>query len=65
MVGAAGTAKDSKNTPDYKLRLFMYEEQVVNGVFQAGPKCNYTPARLQEQAKCKHPFDMLSWGANK
>ena len=62
MTGAGST--EDEGCKDLVLRQEMYNKQVENGTFKVGPKAKYEAARMTEQAKCKHPFEGLRWGAN-
>lgn len=57
------SSKD-KGCKDGVLRQEMYNKQVDNCVFKAGPKAKYDAVRMTEQVKCKKHFDGLRWRAN-
>jgi hypothetical protein len=49
----------------HAMRRSMYDKQVEGNGFKPGPRAKYDPNKMQEQVKCKHPFESLRWGANK
>ena len=65
MTGASSAGTRADPTDKQVMRRDMYEKQVESGTFKPGPKSKYDPQRMQEQVKCKHPFETLRWGGNK
>ena len=61
--------KEKPNKPkgikDEALKKAMYQHQVdEKGNFIPGNKAKYDTSRLAQQAKCKHLYSDLKWGAN-
>ncbi len=57
--------KASSSERDKELRKQMYDAQVQAGKFEPGPRARYEQSKLNDQVKCKHPFDTLKWGGNR
>ena len=55
----AGPDKDTQ-----ELRKKLYDDCVQGGELQVSSKAKYEPKWIQLQAKCKHKFEELRWGAN-
>ena len=64
MSGSAGSAQSQSKTQETVMRKLMYDKQVENGVFNAGPRCKYDIRKMTEQTKCKHAFEGLKWKGN-
>ena len=72
LVGHDGTVytkdkpREPKGIKDEALKKAMYQAQVdEKGNFAPGPRAKFDTGKLAQQAKCKHPFADLKWGANK
>ena len=47
-----------------EMRRDMYQNQVIDGIFEAGPRAKYDMVRFKQQSECRHRFEDLKWGSN-
>ena len=47
-----------------EMRHSMYQNQVIDGIFEAGPRAKYDAAHFKQQSECRHRYEDLKWGSN-